>query len=153
MQTLEELKQEINELMDDQQRYEALSQAKAECYKRVMARNMAIAEFFVNNQLDKTTIDGNDVKAGFTQKFNILGGKLAAPEKRQQVIGNLVELGYLDEDKVKSYQATEVNEASLQAAFRKVPYETQQSWVEQELIQIQPEPTVTIKVSKKTAAA
>ncbi|GAB4422248.1 MAG: hypothetical protein OHK0011_00950 [Turneriella sp.] len=153
MQTLEELKQEINELMDDRQRYEALSQAKAECYKRIYERKQRIAEFFVNNRMDKTTIDGHDVKAGFTQKFNIKGGKLAAPEKRQYVINQLVEFGYLEEDKVKHYEATEVNEASLQAALRKVPYEMQQKWIEDDLISITPEPKVQIKAGKKTAAA
>jgi hypothetical protein len=153
MQTLEELKQELADLMDDEQRYEALSTAKAECYKRIYERKNRIAEFFVNNRLDKTSIDGNDVKAGFNQRFDIKGGKIKAPEKRQYVIGQLVELGYLDEERVQQYQATEVNESSLQAAFRKVPYEIQQNWVEQDLISITPEPAVTIKASKKATAA
>jgi hypothetical protein len=153
METLEELKQELADLIEDEQRYEALSSARAECYKRIYERKNRIAEFFVNNRMDKTSIDGHDVKAGFNKRFDIKGGRIKAPEKRQYVIGQLIELGYLDEAKVQQYMATEVNESSLQAAFRKVPYEIQQSWVEQDLISITPEPVVTIKSSKKVTAA
>ena len=150
---IEELKQEINDLIDDEARLEALSKAKAECYKRVYERKNKIAEHFVQNRIEKTTMDGYDIKAGFAQKFDILGGKIKAPEKRAQVIGALVELGYLEDEKVTRYEATEVHEGSLQSAFKKVPYDMQQLWTEQELIRITPEPAVTIKASKKATAA
>ena len=153
MQNIEEIKQEIVDLMNDEARLEALSKAKSECYKRVYERKQKIAEAFVNNQMPEIEIDGNKVKAGFAQKFDILGGKIKAPEKRQEVISKLVEFGYLDEDKVTRYEATEVHESSLQAAFKKVPYDMQQLWIEQELIRITPEPAVTIKASKKATAA
>lgn len=150
---LEELKQEIIDLIDDEARYEALSKAKSECYKRIYERKQKIADYCVQERIPSISMDGNDIKAGFAQKFDILGGKIKAPEKRAQVIGSLIEFGYLDEEKVQRYEATEVNESSLQAAFRKVPYEMQQAWVDQELIRIIPEPTVTIKASKKATAA
>lgn len=151
---IEQLKNEIATLQEDEQRYEALSQAKTECFKRVMATKQRLAELFVNNQMPSIEIDGNTVKAGFNQRFNIKGGKLKDPEKREQVINSLIEFGLLDEDKVETYTATEVNEATLQAALRKVPFETQQVWIERDLISITPEPSVTIKpVKKKDAAA
>ena len=150
--TIEELNEKIQELYQEDQRHEKLRTAKAESYKRSMALKSEIANHFVENQMKQATISGLDVKAGFAEKFNILGGKIEDPENRRNVINDLVELGYLDDDKVKRYEATEVNESSLQAALRKGPYETREAWKEEGKISVMAEPTVTIKEAKEKAA-
>lgn len=160
------LKEDVDNLIDLRERHEALKAAKADCFKRMMAVEHKLAETFVNNQMPSIELDGNNIKASFAQKFNILGGK-SAPEKRLRVIRSLVEMGYLDEVKVTEHtalefvaenqvaevEAAEVHEGSLQAAFKKVPYDIVQGWVSDGLITITPEPSVQIRAVKKSAAA
>ena len=163
---INELKADIVNLIDTRERHEALKTAKAETFKRMTALEHKVTEAFINNQIPAIEIEGvGNVKASFAQNFTILGGK-TAPEKRLRVLRNLVELGYLDEEKVTEHRAlefvaentlaevdaAEVHEGSLQAAFRKVPYEILQGWVEEKLITITPEPSVQIRAVKKSAA-
>jgi hypothetical protein len=143
---MQDLVQLIEKCADESERYDALKRASSECFKRLFEAQNALAEYFRDNMLTgKLTVGEFEVKAEFAPEYTIKGGKLEAPEKRDEVISLLADVGLLDPDKIKRYQAVEVNEATLQAAFRKLPIETLMRLKEQDLISVNMKPVAKIK--------
>ena len=116
--------EQIEKIKELQERYDALSAAHSEAYKALEAAQLELCESFRETMTTKMEINGLKVEAKFHPVYTITGGKLKAPETRAEVVDLLVDGGYLEADKVARFEAVEVADNSLQAAFRKLPAET-----------------------------
>jgi len=123
--------------------YDQLTAAKTTCFKNLETLRAQICSEFRDELLDKIDYRGHTISAKILTRYNILGGKLSAPEKKLEVLTTLAELGYAD--KIKFYPTAEINESTLQSIFRKLPTELIESWQEKGLISISDDPRITIK--------
>lgn len=139
------LAQKVQELKEIKEREEALRQAKAEAGRTREALEAEICEHFRDNMQTRVDVNGMIVKAELKPVFTIKGGKLKAPEQREQVVNYLESLGFLDSDKVVRYQGVEVPDNSLQAAFRRLSIEQITDLQRRGLVSIYDKPSVTIK--------
>lgn len=145
---MNELLDKIGYIRETQARYDALDSARKECGKELDILKDELCQTFRDSMLGKTVIGDYEVTAKFEPHYSITGGKFKAPENAAEVIGLLVDLGYLDDSKVARYQATEVPDNSLQAAFRKLDTEHLLDLKEKGLISIFDKPKVSIKEKK-----
>lgn len=137
--------EKVAELREVKEREEALRQAKAEATRTREAIEAELCEHFRDTMTSRMDVDGHTVKAEFKPVYTITGGKLKSPENRVEVIELLESLGFLDSDKIARYDAVEVADNSLQAAFRKLSVEQIIDLQERGLVSVYDRPSVSIK--------
>ncbi len=146
---MKEIQKLINELKEFETVYDKLKEAKSKTWFDIQNKKIEICELFRDNMLSDITIENNGnsqkIKAKFSQKFTILGGKTKAPEKQKQVIETLIDNGLLEKQKVKYFDGVAVNDQTLQAAFRKATAELIETMKNDNLISIEEIPSIRIQ--------
>lgn len=139
------LKDKVDALREITERHDALDRARKEARAEKEKLELELCEMFRDEMTTRADVDGLTVKAEFRPIYTINGGKLKAPEQREEVISLLEDLGFLDADKVKRYPAVEVADNSLQAAFRKLSVEQITDLQARGLVSVYDKPAVSIK--------
>lgn len=108
-----------------------------------------LCETFRENMIDELKVDGMHIKAGYETKYSVKGGDVENPEKKTPLVDMLVELGYLEPEKVKKItDGRAVNASTLSAAIRKAAAGTPaviETLQGQDLLSVYDAPVVKIK--------
>lgn len=125
-------------------------EAEAKEIKAAIAEAEAfLCETFRDNMIGEITVDGMHIKAGYETKYGVKGGDVENPEKKTPLVDMLVELGYLEPEKVKKItDGRAVNASTLAAAIRKAAAGTPaviETLQGQDLLSVYDAPVVKIK--------
>lgn len=144
------IEQKVLEIIEVREREEALRLAKSETTRTREDLENKLCEHFRENMQTRIDMEGKKLKATVKAElkpfYTIKGGKLKEPEKKEEVIELLENLGYLPTERIIRYSAVEVSENTLQAAFRKLSIEQIIDLQDRGLISVYDKPKVSIKL-------